>query len=225
MPGWWVTQTLSAPNGTVLLASHIFWVIFAIVLHELAHGWAAMACGDDTPRATGHMTWNPVVHMGVPSLFMFALIGIAWGAMPVNPSRFRRASDDAIVALAGPLMNIALVLLTLPALAAWILLTRQVTVPAHVQANIFTFLYIGSVLNIALALFNLLPVPPLDGSRILSVFVPAYRNLFASEIGRVAMIILMVVLFTQGGTYIFGAGHYVVNAFITAVIPALPTTP
>ena len=93
--------------------------------------------------------------------------------------------------------NIALVMITLPALAAWILITRQFTVPAHVHANIFTFLYIGSVLNIALALFNLLPVPPLDGSRILSVFFPPYRRLFESEVGRVAMIILMVILFTH----------------------------
>ena len=85
---WWVHEEFRA-GGLVAVLSWAFWVIFSITLHELGHGWAAIRQGDDTPRRFGRMTLNPLVHMGVPSLVMFALIGIAWGAMPVEPSRFR----------------------------------------------------------------------------------------------------------------------------------------
>src|SRR5262249_8984123 len=108
---WWVAEIWN--QSPVLLVSWIVWVIGSIVLHELAHGWAALWCGDRTPIETGHMTWNPLVHMGQMSLLMFALVGIAWGQMPVDPSRFRGRYDDAKVALAGPLMNLALAITAL----------------------------------------------------------------------------------------------------------------
>ncbi|MDP7006011.1 MAG: hypothetical protein QF718_07365, partial [Phycisphaerales bacterium] len=88
MSGWWVHELWNAGRGTELV-SWIFWVIASITLHELAHGWAAIWEGDDTPRVTGHMSANPIVHMGLPSLILFLILGIAWGMMPVNPYRFR----------------------------------------------------------------------------------------------------------------------------------------
>jgi hypothetical protein len=95
------------------------WVIGSIVLHELAHGWAAIRLGDTTPRDLGHMTWNPLVHMGGFSLVVFAVIGIAWGMMPVDPSRLRGRYGDALVALAGPAMNIVLAAVSF---AVWLVL-------------------------------------------------------------------------------------------------------
>ena len=86
--GWWIHDLWQSGQGT-LLVSWIFWVIASITLHELAHGWAAIFQGDDTPLVTGHMTANPVVHMGIPSIFIFLLLGIAWGAMPINPYKLR----------------------------------------------------------------------------------------------------------------------------------------
>ena len=80
--GWWVTDALSV--SPVLLISWVVWVIGSIVLHELAHGWAAISRGDRTPIERGHMTWNPLIHMGGMSLLVFAVVGIAWGMMPVN---------------------------------------------------------------------------------------------------------------------------------------------
>ena len=80
---WWVHQEYRS-GGLVAVLSWAFWVIFSITLHELGHGWAAIRQGDDTPRRLGRMTLNPLVHMGVPSLVMFALIGIAWGAIATD---------------------------------------------------------------------------------------------------------------------------------------------
>jgi hypothetical protein len=71
----------------MLAVAWAVWVIASVCLHELSHGVAAIKLGDNTPIYTGHMTWNPLVHMGRMSLIMFALVGLAWGMMPVTPSR------------------------------------------------------------------------------------------------------------------------------------------
>jgi Zn-dependent protease len=156
MGGWWVHELWNAGRGNELIA-WIFWVIFSITLHELAHGWAALWEGDDTPRVTGHMTANPVVHMGIPSIIMFLILGIAWGMMPVNPYRFRHGKWGRIlVSFAGPAMNllIAIVLLTVCGFVT--------------NLDIVVFLFTGGFLNLILFALNMLPVPPLDGSNILA---------------------------------------------------------
>jgi Zn-dependent protease len=84
-------------------------IIISIVIHELAHGVAALSQGDDTPSVSGHMTPNPVVHMGYASLIFLCIAGISWGAMPVNPSKFRHPKWSNIwVSAAGPLSNFLL---------------------------------------------------------------------------------------------------------------------
>jgi len=162
--GWWVHEVYYN-GGAVQLGSWIFWVIFSITLHELGHGWAAIWQGDDTPRETGHMSWNPLVHMGPWSLAMFAIIGIAWGLMPTDPSRYRWGRKGrVVVALAGPLVNVALAVLALTALAFWV---RFGTAGSAFDERLRVFLLTGGILNIFLAGFNLIPAPPLDGSQVL----------------------------------------------------------
>ena len=201
MSGWWVSELLSAPNGNVLVVSWVFWVLLSICLHELAHGWAAIRLGDRTPIETGHMTWSPLVHMGVPSLVAFALLGIAWGMMPVDPSRMRGRHSGALVAVAGPLMNLALFLLCITAGALWLTYANAGMGVFH--DNLAAFFRIGAMLNIVLMLFNLLPVPPLDGSRILADFIPAYRRLMSTEKGAILSFGLFMLVFFFGGRAIF----------------------
>jgi len=153
---WWVHDLWMSGRGIELVA-WIFWVIASITLHELAHGWAAIWEGDDTPRVTGHMSANPIVHMGVPSIIAFLIIGLAWGMMPVNPYRFRHGKWGRIlVSFAGPAMNLLIALVTL-------------TVCGFVtNLDLFVFLLTGGFLNLILFALNMLPVPPLDGSNILA---------------------------------------------------------
>lgn len=217
--GWWVTDLLE--SNPALLVSQFVWVIGSIVLHELAHGWAAMREGDDTPRALGHMTWNPLVHMGWFSLLMFALVGIAWGAMPVNPSRFRRGyTSDIIVSAAGPAMNLALAAASIVVGALWITYAGGVGQPLH--DNFTVFFVAGGFLNIFLALFNLLPVPPLDGSKILAGFSPWYRGLIEHPNAQMIAMMVFLLVFMRFGEVVMGPAMDATAASIRAVRAVLP---
>jgi Zn-dependent protease len=175
-------------------------VIISIVLHELAHGWAAIWQGDDTPRQMGHMTGDPMIHMGGFSLLILVLVGMAFGAMPVNPNNFRNKYGDALVSAAGPAMNFLLAFVSLTGLALWIIVAE----PARegLAQNGQYFLRIFGVTNIALGIFNLIPVPPLDGSTVLGNFVPAYRRWLESLGNPTWMFfILFIVLFNAPDKY------------------------
>ncbi|TVQ31079.1 MAG: site-2 protease family protein [Phycisphaeraceae bacterium] len=221
--GWWVADLLE--SNPALLVSWAVWVIGSIVLHELAHGWAAIRCGDRTPIELGHMTWNPVVHMGGMSLIIFFVIGIAWGAMPVNPSRFKGRHDEAIVAAAGPAMNLGLALLAIILAGVWSTLFAGVGGdPFH--GNVFQFFWVGAMLNLVLMALNLLPVPPLDGSRILASFSWTLRQLFANPQAQFATLALLMLLFITGGFgQFFAVASTVADAGINLVQTILPGGP
>jgi Zn-dependent protease len=201
---WWVAALWE--TSPILLVSWVIWVVWSIVLHELAHGWTAIRCGDRTPIETGHMTANPFVHIPQMAWLMFAVTGITWGLMPVDPSRFKGRFDGAKVSLAGPSMNLLLAALCLPALAAWQLATRghwgpRLTIEDPLAENVAIFLRVGLAMNIFGALFNLLPVPPLDGSRIAANFFPRFERWLADR--PAAGLVAFLVLFYTGSDYIF----------------------
>ena len=187
MGGWWVHDLWNAGMGTELVA-WIFWVIFSITLHELAHGWAALWEGDDTPRVTGHMSANPVVHMGLPSMILFLILGIAWGMMPVNPNRFRHGKWGRIlVSAAGPMMNLVIAFVVLTVLGF-------IIDPNAEQSDVVTFLLTGGFLNLILFALNMLPVPPLDGSNILSNLSDTVASWYRHPQAQMAGLLLFFLL-------------------------------
>lgn len=202
---WWVQDYLDI-FGPAFVVSWLFWVVFSVVLHELSHGWAALRCGDPTPALTGHMTWNPLVHMGGMSLAALAIVGIAWGAMPVDPSRFRRAKDDALVAFAGPAMNFLLAAVCLVAGALWVSYGGG---PNH--ERFYRFFFLGLQLNIVLGLFNLLPIPPLDGATVLATYSTGYRRLVRHPNFANFSLILFVLVFIKLGPALFEFASTVAN--------------
>ena len=218
MTGWWVHDAF-ANGGPFQVVSWIFWVLLSITLHELAHGLAALWEGDTTPRDLGRMTANPYVHMGGLSLIVFAILGFAWGMMPVNPSRFRhRRWGDAIVAGAGPAMNILIAFVCLTTVGIW-----QGVAPTPVleqveiewQTRVQSFLILGGWLNLVLCLLNLIPVPPLDGSRILASCSWKIRELYRHPQAQLFGLFLFLVIFMGGiadgalGGTLMGAYRYV----------------
>ena len=191
---WWVHELWESGQRVELIA-WIFWVLLSITLHELGHGWAALQQGDDTPRRLGRMTLNPFVQMGMTSIIVFLLIGIAWGAMPVNPYRFRQGRIGRVfVAAAGPATNLALTLIASVLLIGWLAIGPQQSDPMF--RNVAVFLFYGAFLNVVLAGFNLLPIPPLDGSKILEGFSrkaeAAYAHPQAPMFGLFALFAIML---------------------------------
>ena len=212
MNGWWISDLWSQPNGQVWVVSWAVWVIGSITLHELAHGWTAVKLGDDTPIRTGHMTWNPLVHMGPYSILIFFLIGIAWGAMPVDPTRLRGKHADTLVTVAGPMMNFALGVITLVGVIFWMPLAEgqivsSISISDPLKTNMSIFLSVGALLNFVLMLFNLLPVPPLDGGRILMNLCDPFRRLMLSEHGQWFGFGIFILFFIFGADILFAISH------------------
>ncbi len=224
--GWWVSRAWFGDFGPPFVIAWAFWVILSITLHELSHGWAAIRLGDRTPIEQGRMVFNPIVHMGQMSLFMFAVIGIAWGAMPINPRRMRGRHAEAIVAFAGPAMNLVLAFTSLVLLALWLgFIEGQwaggVSIGDSARKNMVLFFRLGIMLNVLLFVLNMLPVFPLDGGRILGHFVPSYRRVFDGQAGPAIMIGMMILLFMVATRVVFPGAMQALSVVEGAVFDAL----
>lgn len=185
---------MAARGEYVELVSWVFWVLFSITLHELAHGWAAIWQGDRTPIEQERMTFNPIVHMGPHSLIMFALCGIAWGVMPVNPHRFRDGRrGDVYVSAAGPAMNVAIAIVCVVLVTVWLRIGPS---DSPLYRNAAVFLSSGAWLNIVLAMLNILPIPPLDGAHILAGLSRSARRILEKpEAAMIGFFIFIAVFF------------------------------
>ncbi len=210
----------------VLVIFQVVVLILAFSVHECAHAWTAWRLGDPTARMLGRITLNPMKHLDPFGSVIFPLIGLYYGGMlfgwakptPVTARNFKNYKrDDILVALAGPASNllsatVALILLVIlkhviagggvAIVTAMALAHRMQGVSTENLPQLFPialFLYYVILLNLLLFVFNLIPVPPLDGSHILRHFLP-YRALQVYDrIGMFGMIILMLV----GGGLIF----------------------
>ncbi len=150
------------------------WVVsvaFSICVHEFSHAATASQFGDDTARANGFMTLNPLRVMGPVSLVCLALFGIAWGAVPVNPWAYRKRYQPSLVAAAGPLANLAL------AIVFGILFRIIVALPLPGGSTLTMFTGIACHANALLFVFNMLPIPMLDGWSVIEPFVPAMQRM------------------------------------------------
>lgn len=193
-------------------------LIYSAILHEVAHGFVADKLGDPTARLSGRLTLNPKSHIDpfmsilLPLLLVFSGSSVIFGAakpVPVDPFNLKEGRKDvALVALAGPLTNILL------AIIAGILF-KILLVP------FLSYLFIKIVtLNLLLAIFNMLPIPPLDGSKVFSLLLPEKEANIYLSLGSIGIFILFFLLmFPIGG---FSLGNFVFNALSFAQNLLLP---
>ena len=180
----------SEPLAFVLLAVTL---IIALVLHEYAHALTAYLQGDRLPRAQGRLSLNPARHLDPIGTLMIFLVGFGW-ARPVEfrPQALRsRRFGAAIVALAGPAMNLVLALV---AASAYVPMARAFGLPEWI--HLFFLAFIG--INVLLAVFNLVPLPPLDGSRLLTIFLPPDKQRIIFWLDRYGFLILLALVLFGG---------------------------
>ncbi len=161
-------------------------ILAAITCHEFAHGFVSYKLGDPTPKRDGRLSLNPLAHLDIVGTLCLLLFGMGWAKpVQINPGSYKSQKvGTVLVSLAGPLVNYLLAFLGL-------LLYVAVSMAGY-RGDWFYYL---AVINIGLGTFNLIPVPPLDGSHVLEELVPGVRG-FYGRVGRFAMPILVLCLYT-----------------------------
>ena len=190
-------------------------VIIAITFHEFAHAYAADKLGDYTPRSQGRLNLNPLTHIDPIGFILLLLAGFGWGKpVQINPRNFDNKvslrTGEAIVSFAGPLMNFILAII-------FMILTVAIQFFAP-DTTLFNVLYsicsFSCVINIGLGIFNLIPLPPLDGSKILKNFLPYNAVNWFENNERIIYIIFLVI-------WITGISSFILTPIFNAVYSGL----
>lgn len=196
-------------------------VIFAITVHEVAHGWVANKLGDGTAKMLGRLTLNPIKHIDpigtiVVPIVLVLISGFAFGwakPVPVNPNNLKNPRKDMVlVAIAGPLANVFMVIL-------WALFLKVISVTVsdiNLAKGLMAMGEAGIIINLVLFVFNLFPIPPLDGSKVLAGFVPPSISDILDKIEPYGFFIVMGLLY-------FGVLSAVMNPIITFFLRSINT--
>ncbi len=197
-------------------------LLIAVTLHEVAHGYAALRFGDPTAKLAGRLTLNPVNHLDpfgsilLPGLLIFSGAPIVFGYAKPVPVNFRNLTDQRlgtiVVSVAGVATNIACA--AIAGFLYQILHTIPQVAVSTAGALASQLLYAFCLINIVLAVFNLIPIPPLDGSRILAAILPPGARQTYESIGPFGILIVLVLLMTNSLDFLF---LFVIRPFINFV--------
>jgi len=189
-----VFRTIPLPVALVIF-------FFAVVIHECAHGWMASRCGDDTARYAGRITLNPLPHIDIIGTIIFPLLLIVSGSsfvigwakpVPINPYNFNNPRGDLVkVGASGPLSNVGLAIAS--SFLVWIFSYLPM---GELRNSLLLILLFSVLINLLLAVFNLIPIPPLDGSQILSGLLPPEMAMRYGMIAPFGFIIIFFLLLT-----------------------------
>ena len=192
-------------------------LLFCLSVHEFAHAYTAYKLGDRTQKAMGRLTLNPFSHIDIAGFICIALFGFGWGKpVMIDDRNFKnKAAGNALTAFAGPFSNIVMAILFTIILK--ILLITGVILPtinSVVGSIILSMLILTIQFNVVFAIFNLIPIPPFDGSRILYFFLPAKGREYMYKIEQYSFVIVLVILVT-------GIGSKLVSPIVSFVLGLL----
>lgn len=179
----------------IKLFSRLFVVFCTMPIHEYAHALIATKLGDQTPRLAGRLTLNPMAHISPMGAIMIFLFGFGYAKpVSVNPRNFKDSKKGmAITAIAGPISNLIMGFIFIVLAVVYANLSHAETI---LYNAIFSFLLFAGTINVNLAVFNLLPIPPLDGSRILQLLIPAKYYYKFLEYERYIVILVFILIAT-----------------------------
>ena len=194
--------------GIIVAAS-----LLCIMFHEVSHGLTALALGDPTAKNAGRLSFNPIKHVDIFGLLMMAIFRFGW-AKPVmiNPSNFRDPKKgEILVALAGPAMNFLIAFLAMLFMVLYTVLFNE-----RMSVGLHNVLWLIVLYNINFGVFNLIPIPPLDGSKVLMQLLPHDLQYRFLELERYSFLIFVVMIATPILGYILvPIASFIVNAYAT----------
>jgi len=219
---------------TFLLVAPV--LLFAMVAHEYAHGYAALRQGDPTAYQLGRLTWNPLKHIDpfmtvILPILTFVTAGVMFGGakpVPVNPRNYRDFKrGDIIVSLAGVATNLVLAVLAVLAVALVGLAGRAVPALAPSASILQLMLIYGILINLVLAFFNMIPIPPLDGSHVAKYLLPPAWALRYEQFGRYGLILLLLLITMGSGVMrgFFAPIFYLHTAAVRLLLPFILPSP
>ncbi len=188
-------------NGLIALLLVIPGVLIAITFHEFAHAFVADKLGDTTPRSQGRLNLNPLSHMDPIGTVMLLVAGFGWGKpVEINPRNFNNkmsaSAAQALVSLAGPIMNFLLAFIFLTITYIVFPAGGILTISTNVSAILYIVLLNIVITNVGLGVFNLIPLPPLDGSKILKHFLPYNAKRWFEEKEQIFYIVFVILWIT-----------------------------
>ena len=208
-------------------------LLFSVIAHEYAHGYAALRQGDSTAKELGRLTWNPIKHIDpVLTVIMPLVMGLAsnWRIMlggakpvPVNPANYRNLKrGDIIVSLAGVATNGILAIIATFLIALLGLLERVAPFTHDTVAILQVMMIYGILINLGLIAFNLIPIPPLDGSHVMKYLLPGKLSLWYQQLARFGFLILILLIsFGQGALSMWMRPAWIVFSLLFGTVDSL----
>jgi Zn-dependent protease len=199
--------------------------LMAITCHEVSHGFVADKLGDNTARRMGRLTLNPIKHLDILGTLMVFIIGIGWAKpVPVNFNNLRNPKRDMIwVAAAGPITNFSLAFLSAMLMRGILAVATGISggPPTMFIEPIVLMLAFSVYINLLLAIFNLIPVPPLDGGRVAVGLLPYRQAALLSRVEPFGMIIILALIFLPDVLHLPSIFEYVISPILNAGVHLL----
>ncbi len=200
--------------------------LIAIIGHELGHAWVSTKLGDPTPRNTGRLTINPLAHLDFYGTLLMLFTGFGW-AKPVmiNPMYYKdRKKGTALVSIAGPLANLVMATVGMIIYALLVVLHAKMGLSKSIFGALSNIAYVFIYTNLCFMVFNLIPIPPLDGSKVLGMFLPDRTYYKMLEYEQFSMILIMVLSLSGAFSRIIGTGVNVIFNLLAGPINRLLNT-